>query len=107
MKNLAGMMKQATQMQARMKEAQEKLAKLEVSGEAGAGLVRLTMTGKGAVKEIHIDPKLADPSDMETLQDLILAALSDAKKKVEAVSSEEMSQVTGGLKLPPGLDLPF
>lgn len=107
MKNLAGMMKQATQMQARMKEVQEKLSKLEVEGEAGAGLVRLTLTGKGVLKNLTIDPKLLDPEDADTVQDLIIAAHEDAKKKAESISEEEMRQVTGGLKLPPGMDLPF
>lgn len=107
MKNLAGMMKQATQMQARMKEAQTRLASMEIEGEAGNGLVRLRLTGKGEMKAIQIDPKLADPEDMETLQDLVLAAFADAKKKTEEVSSEEMKKVTGGLKLPPWMDLPF
>ncbi|MUG05281.1 YbaB/EbfC family nucleoid-associated protein [Bombella sp. ESL0378] len=107
MKNLAGMMKQATQMQARMKEAQAKLERLEIEGTAGNGLVRLSMTGKGVLKAITIDPKLADPEDMGTLQDLILAAFADARTKVEATSAEEMKQVTGGLQLPPGMDLPF
>ncbi|GBQ08563.1 YbaB/EbfC family nucleoid-associated protein [Saccharibacter floricola] len=107
MKNLAGMMKQATQMQARMKEVQEKLSKLEVEGEAGAGLVRLTLTGKGVLKNLTIDPKLLDPEDADTVQDLIIAAHEDAKKKSESISEEEMRQVTGGLKLPPGMDLPF
>lgn len=107
MKNLAGMMKQATQMQARMKEVQAKLESAEVEGEAGNGLVRLTLTGKGVLKILTIDPKLADPDDMETLQDLILAAFADARKKTEAMSKEEMKKVTGGLQLPPGMDFPF
>lgn len=107
MKNLAGMMKQASQMQNRMREAQEALAKLQVHGESGNGLVKITMTGKGVMTALEIDPQLADPSDMETLQDLILAAHKDAKSKVESVHEEEMSKVTGGLKLPPGIDLPF
>lgn len=107
MKNLAGMMKQATQMQARMKEAQESLAKLVVEGEAGAGLVKVNLTGKGEMKSITIDPKVASPDDVEMLQDLILAAFADAKKKAETASAEEMKKVTGGLTLPPGLELPF
>lgn len=107
MKNLAGMMKQAAQMQSRMKEAQDKLASLMVDGEAGNGLVRVKMTGKGVLKDIVIDPKLADPEDLETLQDLIVAACADARQKSEAAGEEEMKKVTGGLNLPPGLDLPF
>ncbi|QDH15339.1 YbaB/EbfC family nucleoid-associated protein [Oecophyllibacter saccharovorans] len=107
MKNLAGMMKQAAQMQTRMKEAQDRLAAMEVEGEAGNGLVRARMTGKGVLKDIHIAPELADPQDLETLQDLIVAACADARKKSEAAGEEEMKKVTGGLNLPPGLDLPF
>ncbi|WP_282799715.1 YbaB/EbfC family nucleoid-associated protein [Bombella apis] len=107
MKNLAGMMKQATQMQARMKEVQARLESAEVDGEAGNGLVRLTLTGKGVLKSITIDPKLADPEDMETMQDLIVAAFADARSKTEVMSREEMKKVTGGLQLPPGMDLPF
>ncbi|GBD56792.1 YbaB/EbfC family nucleoid-associated protein [Gluconobacter wancherniae] len=107
MKNLAGLMKQASQMQAKMEEAQNSLAGLVVSGTAGAGLVTLTLTGKGEMKGLKIDPKLADPSEMEMLQDLIVAAYTDAKNKAEAASSEEMRKVTGGLDLPPGLKLPF
>ncbi|QHI95066.1 YbaB/EbfC family nucleoid-associated protein [Aristophania vespae] len=107
MKNLAGMMKQASQMQARMKEAQDNLTKLVVEGESGAGLVKLTLTGKGEMKSLTVDPKIVDPEEVEMLQDLILAAFSDAKKKAEALSAEEMKKVTGGLTLPPGLDLPF
>ncbi|MBA5727328.1 YbaB/EbfC family nucleoid-associated protein [Bombella mellum] len=107
MKNLAGMMKQATQMQARMKEVQARLESAEVDGEAGNGLVRLTLTGKGVLRSITIDPKLADPEDMETMQDLIVAAFADARSKTEAMSREEMKKVTGGLQLPPGMDLPF
>ena len=107
MKNLAGMMKQATQMQARMKEVQAKLESAEVAGEAGNGRVRLTLTGKGVLRNITIDPKLADPDDMETVQDLIVAAFADARQKTEAMSKEEMKKVTGGLQLPPGMDFPF
>ncbi|QDH13636.1 YbaB/EbfC family nucleoid-associated protein [Formicincola oecophyllae] len=107
MKNLAGMMKQATQMQARMKEAQERLTQLTLEGEAGNGLVRLKLTGKGDLNDLVIDPKLADPDDMETLQDLVMAAYADARKKAEAASKEEMSKVTGGITLPPGLEMPF
>ncbi|MCQ9154460.1 YbaB/EbfC family nucleoid-associated protein [Acidomonas methanolica] len=107
MKNLAGLMKQASQMQARMEEVQRKLESLTVEGVSGAGLVKVTLTGKGEMKAIVIDPKLADPSEMEMLQDLIVAAFSDARIKAEAATSEEMRAVTGGLDLPPGLKLPF
>ncbi|QCE33375.1 YbaB/EbfC family nucleoid-associated protein [Acetobacteraceae bacterium] len=108
MKNLAGLMKQAGQMQARMKEAQEKLKGMEVSADAGAGLVSLTLTGKMEIKNLKIDPKLADPEDMETLQDLVVEAYEAARSKVQTASAEEMKKVTGGMPLPPGMgDMPF
>ena len=107
MKNLAGLMKQATQMQARMEEMQAKLETMTIEGSAGAGMVTLTMNGKGDMKSIPIDPKLADPAEMEMLQDLILAASADARKKLDATASEEMKKVTGGLNLPGGMKFPF
>lgn len=107
MKNLAGLMKQASQMQSKMEEAQKNLANLTVDGSAGAGLVTLQLTGKGEMRSLKIDPKLADPNEMEMLQDLIVAAYTDAKNKAEAASSAAMRDVTGGLDLPAGLKLPF
>lgn len=108
MKNLENLMKQAGQMQSRMKEAQEKLKSMEVSGQAGAGLVSLTLTGKMQMKDLKIDPKLADSKDMETLQDLIMEAYEEARSKVQNVSTEEMQKVTGGMPLPPGMgEMPF
>jgi DNA-binding YbaB/EbfC family protein len=107
MKNLGGLMKQAQQMQARMQEMQSKLEGMEVEGAAGAGLVTVTMNGKGGLQKVRIDPKLADPADMEMLEDLIVAAHRDAKNKIEAMTQEEMQKVTGGLQLPPGMKLPF
>ena len=107
MKNLAGLMKQAQQMQSKMQEMQDQLTNLEVTGESGAGLVRVTLNGKGEMRRLHIDPKVVDPSDTEMLQDLILAAHRAAKDKVEAAAAAEMQKVTGGLNLPPGMKLPF
>lgn len=107
MKNLAGLMKQASQMQAKMQEMQDKLEAMEAEGISGAGMVRVTMNGKHALLRLTIDPKLADPAEMEMLQDLIVAAHADARRKVEAVAAEEMAKVTGGLPLPPGMKLPF
>ena len=107
MKNLAGLMKQATQMQAKMQEMQAKLDAMEVDGEAGAGMVRLTLSGKGELKTLKLDPKLIDPAETEMLEDLIVAAHADAKRKVEAIMAEEMQRATGGLDLPGGLKLPF
>ncbi|MGQ0665206.1 MAG: YbaB/EbfC family nucleoid-associated protein [Pseudomonadota bacterium] len=107
MKNLGQMMKQAQAMQAKMAEMQAKLAGLEVTGAAGGGLVHATLTGKGEVKRLKIDPSLADPKEVEVLEDLIVAALNDARAKVEATAAEEMQKLAGGLTLPPGLKLPF
>jgi DNA-binding YbaB/EbfC family protein len=107
MKNIAGMMKQAQQMQAKLAEMQAKLDAAEMEGVAGAGLVRVTMTGKGALRRIKIDPKLIDPAEIEMLEDLIAAAHADAKGKIDAMMEQEMKSATGGLNLPPGLKLPF
>ncbi|AQS89592.1 hypothetical protein AA101099_1985 [Neoasaia chiangmaiensis NBRC 101099] len=107
MKNLAGLMKQASQMQAKMEEVQNGLSNMSIDGMAGAGLVSVTLNGKGDLRSIRIDPKLADPNEVEMLQDLILAAFSDARAKVETASAEEMRKVTGGLDLPAGLKFPF
>ena len=107
MKNLAGLMKQAQEMQAKMEEMQAKLEAAETDGVAGAGLVVVTLNGKGALRRIKIDPKLVDPAETEMLQDLIVAAHADAKRKVEARAAEEMQQMTAGLPIPPGMKLPF
>lgn len=107
MKNLAGLMKQASQMQARMEDVQNALNAITVEGSSGAGLVIVTLSGKGDMRAIRIDPKLAEPGETEMLQDLIMAAFADARIKVEAVSAEEMRKVTGGLDLPAGLKFPF
>ena len=107
MKNLAGLMKQATEMQEKMRQMQERLELLEIAGESGAGLVRVVLSGKGELKRVQIDPKVADPGDVEMLQDLIVAAHAEAKRHLEAQTSEEMAKVSGGLNLPPGFKLPF
>ena len=107
MKNLAGLMKQAQQMQSKMEEMKSKLQTLEVEGVAGAGLVAVTLNGKGELRRVKIDPKLADPSDIEMLEDLIIAAHRNAKEKIEVMTQAEMQKVTGGLQLPPGMKLPF
>ena len=107
MKNqLAGMMKQVQEMQDNVKRVQDSLALLEVEGQSGAGLVKVTMTCKNDVKRVVIDPSLfGDEKDM--LEDLVAAAFNDAVRKAEALSSEKMSAVTAGLPLPPGMKLPF
>ncbi|MEX0809161.1 MAG: YbaB/EbfC family nucleoid-associated protein [Dongiaceae bacterium] len=107
MKNLGQMMKQAQQMQQRMAELQEELEKVEITGSAGGGMVQVTMTGKGMLRSVRIDPKLVNPDETEMLEDLIVAAGNDAKTKVEAHMQGEMQKVTGGLQLPPGFKLPF
>jgi DNA-binding YbaB/EbfC family protein len=108
MKNqLAGLMKQAQAMQDNMKKAQEQLALIEVEGQSGAGLVKVTMTCKNDVKRVQIDPSLlADDKDM--LEDLVAAAFNDAVRKAEATSTEKMSGLTAGMPgLPPGFKMPF
>jgi DNA-binding YbaB/EbfC family protein len=107
MKNLSGLMKQAAQMQAKMQEMQSKLENMEVEGAAGAGMVSVVLNGKGEMKRLRIDPKLADPNEMEMLEDLIVAAHADARRKMEAMAAEEMQRLTGGMQLPPGMKLPF
>src|ERR1700761_3212188 len=107
MKNLAGLMKQAQQMQSKMQEVQTKLEAMELTGEAGAGLVKITLNGKGDLRRLKIDPKVIDPADAEMLEDLIAAAHRDAKGKIETAAAAEMQNVTGGMQLPPGLKLPF
>ncbi len=100
-------MKQAQMLQARMSEMQERLADVEVTGAAAGGMVRVTLSGKAEARKVKIDPSLAAPEDVEVLEDLIVAAFNDAKAKVEAQVAEKMSELTGGLPLPPGLKLPF
>ena len=107
MKNLGNMMKQAQQMQAKMAEMQEALDKVEIAGSSGGGLVEVRLTGKGEMRKVTIDPTLVDKDEIEVLEDLVVAAHNDAKAKVEAHVAEEMSKVTGGIQLPPGMKLPF
>ena len=107
MKNIAGLMKQASQMQKKMEDMQAALEAINVEGTAGAGLITVTMSGKNELRAVRIDPKLADPAEMEMLQDLIVAAHADAKRKIEALAAEEMKKATGGMDLPMGLKLPF
>lgn len=107
MKNLGNLMKQAQEMQSKMQEMQERLADFEISGGAGAGMVEVTLNGKGEMRKVKIDPSLFNGEDAEVVEDLIVAAFNDAKAKVEAHMQEEMSKITGGLNLPPGMKLPF
>ena len=107
MRNLGDMMKQAQQMQAKMGEVQEKIEAMQVTGASGGGMVEVTLSGKGDMRQIQIDPSLLGSDDREVLEDLIVAAHNDAKSKAEELVQEEMAKVTGGLNLPPGLKLPF
>ena len=107
MNNLGKMMKQAQELQAKMADMQATLEAVEIDGASGGGLVTATLTGKGELRRLKIDPALVDPAEIEVLEDLVIAAVNDAKRKVEANAAEEMKKVTGGLQLPPGLSLPF
>ena len=107
MKNLGNMLKEAQKLQTRMAEMQQQLAEAEMTGMAGGGMVNVTLNGKGEMRRIKIDPSLADPNEMEILEDLIVAACNDAKAKTEAHLQEEMGKLTGGLPMPPGFKLPF
>ena len=107
MKNIGQFLKQAQQMQAKMAEMQEKLAHLTVEGSSGGGMVTVVANGKGEVQSLKIKPELVDPKEVEILEDLIVAAINDAKGKAETKASEEMSKITGGLGLPGGMKLPF
>ncbi|WP_135080645.1 YbaB/EbfC family nucleoid-associated protein [Terasakiella sp. SH-1] len=107
MKNMAKMMQQAQKMQAKMQEFQDGLADLEIFGTSGGGMVNVVINGKADVKKIDVDKNLVDPEDKEVMEDLIVAALADAKSKMEAEVNKRMAEVTGGLQLPPGMQLPF
>ena len=107
MKNqLAGLMKQAQQMQDNMKKAQEELAQTEVEGQSGAGMVKIVMTCRHDVKRVTIDPSL-QREDKDMLEDLLAAAINDAVRRVEATTQEKMGGLTSGMPLPPGFKLPF
>lgn len=105
--DLGKMMKQAQELQARMGAVQEEIAQLEVTGTAGAGLVTVTLTGKGELRSLKLDASLMKPEEAEIVEDLIVAAHADAKAKAEAAVQEKMKDVTGGLQLPPGISLPI
>jgi len=107
MVNIGNMMKQAQQLQKKMADAQEKLNSIEVEGVAGGGMVKVTATAKGEIKRINIDESLMKAEDKEITEDLIVAAINNAKDKGEEAAQEEMKSVTGGIPLPPGMKLPF
>jgi len=103
---MGNLMKQAQQMQAKMAKAQEELAQMEVTGESGAGMVKVTMTGSHNIRRVEIDDSLMD-DDKEMLEDLIAASFNDAIRRVEEQNKEKMGSVTGGMQLPPGMKMPF
>lgn len=105
--DIGKLMKQAGEMQAKMQEMQEKLAEMEITGESGAGMVKITMNGKGYASAVAIDPQLFNGDDREVLEDLIAAAINDAKAKLDVQSQEQMKGLTEGLAIPPGMKLPF
>lgn len=107
MKNLSQMMRQAQEMQERLGQMQARMAEMEVTGTAGGGMVQVTLTGKTEAKRVKIDPSLLNGTEAGVLEDLIVAAINDARGKVEARMAEQMSELTGGLPLPPGFKLPF
>jgi hypothetical protein len=105
LKDLGGLMAQAQQMQQKVKELQEQLERLEIVGSSGAGMVKITLNGKGATLRVEIDASLFKPDDKGVVEDLIVAAANDARTKVEETVQEHMKQITGGLPLPPGFKL--
>ncbi|MBP1851656.1 YbaB/EbfC family nucleoid-associated protein [Rhizobium halophytocola] len=107
MRDLMGMMGKVKEMQAKMEQMQTEIAALEVQGQSGGGLVVVTMTGKGDLRGVKIDPSLIKEDEAEILEDLIVAAHKDAKDKAEAVMAEKTKEMTAGLPIPPGMKLPF
>ncbi|GEO85340.1 MULTISPECIES: YbaB/EbfC family nucleoid-associated protein [Alphaproteobacteria] len=107
MRDIMGMMGKVKEMQAKMEKMQAEIASLEVEGKSGGGLVTVTMTGKGDLRGLKIDPSLFKEDDVEILEDLIVAAHKDAKDKAEVVMAEKTKEVTAGLPIPPGMKLPF
>ena len=105
--NIKNIMKQAQEMQAKMAAAQEQLAAMDIEGQSGAGMVKVVVNGRGDVKSLSINPELAKPDEVEILEDLIMAAINDAREKSEEKSGELMAQISSGLPMPGGMKLPF
>lgn len=105
--DMAKLMKQAQDMQGKMQDAQTKLDEIEVTGDAGAGLVSATVTAKGTLRRLDIDPSILVPSEKEVVEDLIVAAIKDAQDKAAVAQQEEMAKITEGMNLPAGMKLPF
>src|SRR6185295_16995599 len=107
MADFLGLMKQAAQLQSKMQAMQAELDQIEVAGTAGGGLVTVTLSAKGELKGVKVDDSLLKPSEKEIVEDLLVAAHADARRKAEALVQDKMKSLTGGLPLPPGLKLPF
>lgn len=107
MRDIMGMMGKVKEMQAKMEQMQAEIAALEVEGQSGGGLVKVTMTGKGDLKGLKVDPSIFKEDDVEILEDLIIAAHKDAKDKAETLTAEKTRELTAGLPIPPGMKLPF
>lgn len=107
MKDIMNLMKQAKEMQGKMEAMQAELAEAEVEGSSGAGLVKVTLSGKSEMRAISIDPSLLKAEEGEILEDLIMAATNDARAKVEQFAAEKTQELTAGLPIPPGMKLPF
>ena len=107
MADFMGMMKQAAQLQAKMQELQAELDRIDVEGAAGGGMVTVTLSAKGELKGVKVDDSLLKPSEKEIVEDLLVAAHADARRKAEALVQDKMKSLTGGLPLPPGMKLPF
>ena len=107
MVNIGNMMKQAQQLQKKMAEAQEQLSSIEVEGVSGGGMVKVIATAKGEIKRILLYDSIMKPEEKEITEDLIVAAINDAKQKGEVAAQEKMKEITGGIPLPPGMKLPF
>ncbi len=107
MRDMMGLMKKAQEMQVRMEELQAELEQTLVEGQAGGGLVKVTLTAKGQMKSVSLDPTILKPDDREIVEDLVVTAHQDARKKAERLMEEKMKAVTAGLPIPPGMKLPF
>jgi len=107
MKNMAGMMKKVQEMQSRMQDLRSEMENRSFSASVGGGAVTVTMSGKGIMQSVNIDPEALDPSEIDTLEDMICLASNNAKAAADAEMAAQMKDITGGLPLPPGMSLPF
>ena len=107
MRNIGGMMKRVQEMQEKMQSMQAQMEDLIVEGSSGAGMIVVNLNGKGVIREVKIDPSIVDPNEVGLLEDLIAAAVNDARSKVDGKVAEKMQEVSGGITLPPEFNLPF